>query len=174
MKLNVGCGRNLLEGWINLDKTGGDIKADLNERLPFEDNSATHILMSHVLEHIQNPLPMMEELYRIAKPGCLMVVACPYGSSDDAWEDPTHVRPIFASSTLFFSQPAYWKADYGYRGDWRTNEIHFKMRHAYTDQEILTFRNLVSEIVFQLEAIKPARAQDKSLLDSPRIFKVTP
>ena len=82
------------------------------ERLPFEDNSATHILMSHVLEHIQNPLPMMEELYRVAKPGCLMVIACPYGSSDDAWEDPTHVRPIFASSTLYFSQPAYWKADY--------------------------------------------------------------
>jgi predicted SAM-dependent methyltransferase len=98
-KLNVGCGRSTLPGWINLDGYalhGVDIVADLEQcvgsPLPIASDSISEFLLSHVLEHIQNALPMMQELYRIAVPEAIMTVRVPYGSSDDAFEDPTHVR----------------------------------------------------------------------------------
>ena len=128
LRLNVGCGRTLLPDWINLDVRplpGVDLVADLDGRgsagpaaapLPLPDGSVEEFLLSHVLEHIREPLPMMEELWRVAAPGARMTVRCPYGSSDDAWEDPTHVRAIFLQSFGYFSQPYYWRADYGYRG----------------------------------------------------------
>ncbi len=65
----------------------------------------------------------MQELHRIATPNAAVTFNVPYGSSDDAFEDPTHVRPMFMNSFLYFSQPAYWRADYGYRGDWQTEKI---------------------------------------------------
>ena len=129
-KLHVGCGRNIMESWINLDIAdlpGVDIVADLdnckNVKLPLGNDSIDEFFVSHVIEHIRNPLDMMEELHRVASPDALAVFRCPYGSSDEAFEDPTHVRQYFLNSFGYFSQPFYWRADYGYRGDWITEKI---------------------------------------------------
>jgi len=136
MKLNIGCGRTPLKGWLNVDCMAAvgedsivDIIANLDAdqvKLPLEDDSCDEFLLSHVLEHINKPLPLMEELHRIAKPGALAVVRCPYGSSDDAWEDPTHVRPYFMNSFGYFSQPFYWRAQYDTMGyyDVFSNRVH--------------------------------------------------
>src|SRR5258707_938576 len=79
VRLNVGCGRNILPGWINIDMAplpGVDIVTDLEDckrqRLPLEDGSADEFFLSHLIEHIRQPLPLMEELHRIAKPDALM------------------------------------------------------------------------------------------------------
>jgi len=65
---------NILPGWINIDRTplpGVDIVTDLEDctrqRLPLEDGSADEFFLSHLIEHIRQPLPLMEELHRIAK-----------------------------------------------------------------------------------------------------------
>ncbi|PGT95614.1 methyltransferase domain-containing protein, partial [Bacillus cereus] len=91
--------------------------------LPFDDNSIDEFLAVHLLEHIQRPLDLMEELHRIAKQNAIMVCNVPYGSSDDAFEDPTHIRQFFLNSFTYFSQPIYWRADYGYRGDWLIEKL---------------------------------------------------
>lgn len=118
MKLNVGCGRNTLEGWLNLDSQalpGVDIIADLDAcdsvPLPLAYDSVEEFLLSHVLEHIPNVLPMMQELHRVARHDARMVIRVPHGASDDAFEDPTHVRQLFHGSFGYFSQPYYWRAD---------------------------------------------------------------
>ena len=111
VRLNVGCGRSILPGWINLDMNpvaGIDIVADLEqcrlERLPLDDGSVDEFFLGDVLEHIRQPLPLMEELHRIAKPGARMTIRCPYGASDDAFEDPTHARPVLPQQLrLFFA-----------------------------------------------------------------------
>jgi hypothetical protein len=130
------------------------------------------MLMSHVIEHITNVLPMMEELYRVAKPDAELVIRCPYGSSDDADEDPTHVRRMFHGSFLAFSQPYYWRADYGYRGDWVVGDIQLLVPHelhkgagakAMFDR-IQHRRNQVVEMVAVLRAVKPQRSQERSLM----------
>jgi hypothetical protein len=119
----------------------------------------------------------MEELHRIAKPNAKAVFRVPYGSSDDAFEDPTHRRQLFLNSFQYFSQPLYWRADYGYRGDWLTEKIELIVeadRHQEeTVEEIMwqvhTFRNIVKEMVVELRAIKPIREPNKELQIQPKI-----
>jgi SAM-dependent methyltransferase len=183
-KLHLGCGRDVLQGWINLDSVpleGVDIVANLDEckttKLPFENDSIDEFLAGHVIEHLHNCLSFMEELHRIAKPNAKAVFRVPYGSSDDAFEDPTHVRQYFLNSFQYFSQPLYWRADYGYRGDWLTEKIDLIVEadrhHGETPEEIMwqvhTFRNIVKEMVIELRAIKPIREQKKELQVSPKI-----
>ncbi|XMA23514.1 methyltransferase domain-containing protein (plasmid) [Bacillus bombysepticus] len=178
-KLHLGCGRNILEGWINLDIApleGVDVIANLNhcktKPLPFDDNSIDEFLAVHLLEHIQQPLDLMEELHRIAKQNAIMVCHVPYGSSDDAFEDPTHIRQFFLNSFTYFSQPIYWRADYGYRGDWLIEKlilvIDAEKYKGKTAEEILhdvhKYRNVVMEMIIELKAIKPIREAKRKLL----------
>lgn len=177
IKLNVGCGRNTLAGWINIDRVelpGVDIITQtMHYSLPMlKDNSVDEFLLSHVIEHIHETLPFMQELYRIAKPGAKMTIRTPYGSSDDAWEDQTHVRPYFINSFLYFSQPAYWRADYGYRGDWQIKEIALRASPHYKPEMLFLYRNQVAEMVAKLEAIKPMRAPQRELQESPRVMVI--
>lgn len=170
MKLNLGCGRNILPDYTNVDSVwspGVDVVADLN--LPrslyvIEDDSVDEMLLSHVIEHINKPLIMMEELYRVAKPYANIIIRCPHGASDDAAEDPTHVRFMYPGSFGYFSQPYYWRADYGYRGDWEIESTHLWLAKslasvppAMQEMAVREMRNQVREMVCIMRAIKPAR-----------------
>ncbi|ESS66648.1 glycosyl transferase family 2 [Methyloglobulus morosus KoM1] len=183
-RINLGCGRNNLPGWINLDSMalpGVDVVADLEacatQPLPFEDNSIGEFLLSHVLEHIHNTLPLMQELWRIAKPNALMTIRIPHGGSDDAWEDPTHVRAYYANSFGYFSQPFYWRADYGYRGDWRVDKLTYVVNREgnahLSAPEIIAKaqaqRNVVQEMIVELSPVKPIREPKRELQDGFQI-----
>ncbi|MCM3197187.1 class I SAM-dependent methyltransferase [Priestia megaterium] len=183
-KLHLGCGKTILEEWINLDimeQQGVDVVADLEKcaeiPLPFEDNSIDEFYASHLIEHIQHTLPMMQELHRIAKNDAKAVFRLPYGSSDDAYEDPTHVKQYFLNSFGYFSQPYYWRADYGYRGDWNTEKISLLVdQEVYKDksfheiyEDVMKKRNIVTEMVVELRAIKPIRHPKRELQKQPFI-----
>ncbi len=183
IKLNVGCGRNILDGWTNLDCAdlpGIDIVADIDRcadaPLPIEDNSVEEFLLSHVIEHIRHPLPLMQELHRVAKPNATMIIRVPYGSSDDAFEDPTHVQQYFEGSFNYFSQPFYWRADYGYRGDWQPEIVQLivdqQNNHDLTADQIMekvkVLRNQVKEMIVKLVAIKPIREPKGELQQKPQ------
>ncbi|MVN86718.1 methyltransferase domain-containing protein [Deinococcus sp. HMF7620] len=188
VRLNVGCGRTILPGWLNLDiqhLPGVDVVADLEAcrttPLPLEDESVDEFLLSHVIEHIRDSLAMMQELYRVATPEARMVIRVPHGASDDAFEDPTHVRQFFQQSFGYFSQPYYWRADYGYRGDWEVEQIQLFVRQADwpdttrvspTDMlhRINRERNLVTEMVVTLYPVKPMREPLRDLQQVPTII----
>jgi SAM-dependent methyltransferase len=182
-KLNLGCGKTVLPDWINLDKVplaGVDVIVDLDKcqevKLPFDNDEIDEFFASHVIEHLHHPLAFMEEIHRIAKPSAKAVFRVPYGSSDDAFEDPTHVKPYFLNSFSYFAQPYYWFADYGYRGDWLI-EKRILWVDANTHQgknaeqimfEVKTFRNIVKEMIVELRAIKPIREPKQELwVESP-------
>jgi phosphatidylethanolamine/phosphatidyl-N-methylethanolamine N-methyltransferase len=43
-------------------------------RLPFEDNSFDHILVSHVITVVSDPVKLIGEIRRVGKPGCRIVI----------------------------------------------------------------------------------------------------
>jgi len=183
-RLNVGCGRNIREGWVNLDTTalpGVDLVCDLEnlreKPVDLPDETVEHFLLSHVIEHIRDSLGLMQELWRLAIPGAVAVIRVPHGGSDDAWEDPTHVRSYFLGSFEYFSQPCYWRADYGYRADWQPEKIHLtvdKKRCEGLDfmqifRKIQYERNLVTEMICELRAVKPMRKPSPDPRAQPQI-----
>ena len=183
-RLNVGCGQDIRDEWINLDQIelpGVDVVANLDQcaqtPLPLDDNSIDEFLLSHIIEHVAYPLPMVQELYRIARPGARAVIRIPHGASDDAYEDPTHVRQYFHGSFGYFSQPYYWRADYGYRGDWKVEKTELYVPAAGNEgvaaDEIMikvnTLRNQVVEMVVELSAVKPARPPSRDLQTAANI-----
>lgn len=69
MKLNLGCGKDKKEGYVNIDSSD-EVKPDKIWNLektpfPFRENSVEEIIAEHVLEHIKNFIPLMHELRRI-------------------------------------------------------------------------------------------------------------
>jgi len=177
-KLNVGCGRNIKEGWVNLDSAalpGVDLVCDLErvreKPIALPDDSVDQFLISHVIEHIRDSLGLMQELWRIAIPGAIALIRVPHGGSDDAWEDPTHLRAYFPGSFGYFSQPFYSNADYGYRADWNPDKltllVHRSRCAGLTAQQIINKsqieRNVVKEMLCELRAVKPMRERRPEL-----------
>ena len=83
IKLHLGCGRNLLEGWINTDfntaKFQGSDFLDVTEKFPYDDNSVDYIFSEHMIEHIsyQDGKFMLEESFRVLKSGGKIRISTP-------------------------------------------------------------------------------------------------
>ena len=88
-KINIGCGTDYRCKWINLDfdkEIKTDVFFDLREikngkQIPFKDKSFDLILLSDVLEHFFNPIPILEEMVRICKIGGIIEIKVPYGEN---------------------------------------------------------------------------------------------
>ena len=80
-RLNLACGPNRKEGWINIDLTDtADLKLDLRERLPFSSESVEVIYSEHFVEHLNYPgelLFFLRECYRVLVTGGSFSVSVP-------------------------------------------------------------------------------------------------
>ena len=97
MKLNIGCGKDLKEGYVNLDVVdyGGNQIHDLNKfHYPVEENTFDEIYASHILEHLDNFHNTVSELYRIAKPDGIIIVYAPFFLNTKYFGEPDHKIPF--------------------------------------------------------------------------------
>jgi len=103
LRLNLGSGRKTYTGFINVDKvnlTETDLQWDLEKLpLPFNDNSVAEIVCEHTLEHLGNFIELVEDLYRITKPGGRWRIVVPYYKYEGTFRDPTH-KCFFSENTF--------------------------------------------------------------------------
>lgn len=112
MKLDIGCGKNKKEGFFGVDIVkfpGVDKVVDLRKRWPWKKNSIEEINCSHFLEHFDamERAHMVNEAYRVLKPGGTMTVVVPYGLSERAYGDPTHKWPPVVSFWFYYLRKSW-------------------------------------------------------------------
>ena len=98
MKLNIGCGNKKIEGYLGVDKfkcDAADYICDIeNEKLPFEDNTITAIILDNVIEHFNDIPKVINELVRVSRKGTTIKIITPHFSSLKSWIDPTHLHHL--------------------------------------------------------------------------------
>jgi len=112
MKINMGCGQNKFEGYLNVDKfeeCSPDLKIDLELfPWPIDTNAAEEVLFIHCLEHLGQKsevfFEIIKETYRISKGDAKIVIVVPHPRHDHFLGDPTHVRVINPMILSLFSK----------------------------------------------------------------------
>lgn len=186
MVIDIGCGTRKLKDAVGVDAIplpGVDVVHDLRQRpYPFPSNYADEIRLSHVLEHMPDPIATLEEVWRISKPGGRIHIRVPHYSGPYAWKDPTHVRCFTTESFDYFGSNAY---SYYTHARFRVRSIRLKYfmepshraifnlwaacvqwfldRHrTFSERYLLFLIGGIDEIQVLLETIKeePGRAPD--------------
>jgi SAM-dependent methyltransferase len=127
--LDVGCGTGWLAdhfpNYTGIDGSADAVAAasarsrnvvhgDLDSPLPFADSSFDAAVLKDVLEHVSDPVALIEEVRRVLRPGATV-----FASSPDAqrwvWDDYTHRRPFTRKSMrLLFADRGFEVLRVGY------------------------------------------------------------
>lgn len=101
IKLNVGCGTDYKESWVNIDNNSDDniekldLNFDMRNPLPYKDGSVDFIFNEHFFEHltVDEGQAAMKDLMRVLRPGGVMRIAMPdlelaiQAYLDKGWKD---------------------------------------------------------------------------------------
>ena len=141
-KLHIGCGKNHLDGWVNIDVFPAPLAMNVLWGLPFADGSARYVFVSHMLEHLFFPRdvkPFLAELRRVLAPGGTVRIVVPdveqcieayvnndrtfFGNRREAWpwwpENPTRLEDFLAYAGAG-AEPAYLFESHKYGYDFET------------------------------------------------------
>jgi predicted SAM-dependent methyltransferase len=100
LKLNIGCGTSVVEGWVNIDNSPsillsrlpfgrrifrtpdwprGVRRADVRKGIPFPDSSVSIVYSSHTFEHFtyEESLAVSRECFRVLSPGGILRIVVP-------------------------------------------------------------------------------------------------
>lgn len=81
MKLDIGCGKDKLEGYVGVDlyEESADIKDDITTLYRFSDNSIEEVRAFHLLEHLfeKDIKKSLESIFRVLKPRGRAVIEVP-------------------------------------------------------------------------------------------------
>ena len=141
---------------------------------PFQDCEFNEIWAEHVLEHIDDLVKVMEELWRIVKPDGAIKILVPAWTAWQAYTDPTHKHfftrgsfDFWDSSTLlgrergyYFSQKAKFKVEkkqIRFRGPfYRFFQILFNKNYNFYKRYLLWIFP-ANDICFELKVIKDGK-----------------
>ncbi len=101
--VNLGCGPSPLAGWINVDIARGpqvDLVWNLQQGLPFADNSCSAIFSEHVIEHLtkQDGEQLLRECHRVLQKGGVLRISTP---------DAGRFLRSYAGDREFLSHPSF-------------------------------------------------------------------
>lgn len=108
--LDLGCGKKKRVGSIGVDysdRHNADVIHDLNIfPYPFDNDSIDKVYLDNVLEHLAEPMRVMEEVHRITKPGGGVKVIVPYFRSVWAFIDPMH-KTFYTVDSFAYYDPRH-------------------------------------------------------------------
>jgi len=139
IKLNLGCGKDYRPGWYNIDispEFNPDILHDLSTGIPFDDDTVNFVYAHHFLEHIEDTIFIMNEIWRVCRDGAKVEIEVPHQSSLMAFADPTHKRIFNEESFKYYCSNAehYWiHESYGIKCDFtlKNQKVLKHKRHGY-------------------------------------------
>lgn len=107
--VNVGCGRNGMAGWVNVDSSdapGVTCIYDCRRRIPLPSRSAKAIFTEHLLEHLdyEEEAPvLLAECRRVLRPGGVIRIVVPDGRKylttylNGGWDEMRSFSPLAAN-----------------------------------------------------------------------------
>ena len=105
-KLDVGCGKYKHAGCVGMDRValiGVDVVHDMNcFPWPFKSDEFSYVRLSHVIEHCDSIVQMMEEVYRVVCNGAIVEVTTPHYTDPISWKDITHKWHLSTKSFEYF------------------------------------------------------------------------
>ena len=131
-KLNLGCGHDTRDGWVNLDSAelpGVDVVHDLSVvPLPFADETFSEVLCQDVLEHVDFAT-VLGDLHRILVPGGRVTIRSPHFTSRAVYVDPTHRAAFSVDTFAFFARES----------DYASRSYYFDFQFASVESARITF-----------------------------------
>jgi hypothetical protein len=108
-KLNFGCGKDIKEGWDNVDMQEGlGVRSfNFNEfPYPLKNDEYNFILIKHVLNFVDEADKCLYELWNKCKPNAIIEIILPYYNNKGAYND-IQAKHYFSDSTfkVFIVQP---------------------------------------------------------------------
>ena len=119
----------------------------VTDPLPFADHTFESVSAYDVIEHIPRQMYMngamaypfinlMNEIYRVLKPGGLFLATIPGYPHPEAFQDPTHVNIVTQRTAEYFSGSSAPARMYGFNGNFKIVTNRFDVRNNYYDTNI--------------------------------------
>lgn len=161
LKLNVGCGKNIKSGWINIDlfSKAADFHLDVREDLPFPDEAASFVYSEHFFEHLEFPeqaMKFLRESWRVLIPGGVFSVGVP----DTEW--PLRAYVTGDEEYFRFARGASW---YPKWCNTRMHTVNFHFRQNAEHKYAYDFETL-ARVLDESGFVSIARRPFNSNLDS--------
>ena len=106
------------------------------EAIPYPDLHFDSVSAYDFLEHVPRILmtadaastrfpfiELMNEIWRVLKPGGLLYASTPHYPHPSAFQDPTHVNILTVESHIYFTRPALLARMYGFQGDFSVRRV---------------------------------------------------
>ncbi len=103
--LNIDLDPSVLQGNEGLS-VAGDAAT-----LPFRSDTFDGAILKDVLEHVTDPVAVLSEVARVARPEARIIVTVPRAIPRAVWADPTHLRGFTKRSLCWTLEMAGWLVD---------------------------------------------------------------
>ncbi len=169
LQIDLGCGIHKTDNFIGVDICPGpgvDIVADLSKKFPFDDNSVDEIKAHDIIEHLQDRIHTMNEIWRVCKPGAKVDIRVPSTDGRGAFQDPTHISFWNINSFLYYCSefPAYLELcrKYGFKGEFKS----VKLEHEESPGGVI-------HVKAELLVVKPISDLNKHEITGNSHFTIT-
>jgi SAM-dependent methyltransferase len=189
LHLDLGCGPVPRNPYAQQVVYGVDLRAGLasehavmikaanlcSQPIPFEDSFFDSVSAYDFLEHIPRVtigadgstrfpfIELMDEIWRVLKPGGMLYAQTPAYPSSKAFQDPTHVNIITDRTQMYFTEPKLLARMYGFHGTFKkVRQVRIDPQLVYEPESFLRvirrgFRRIFrrnSHLIWEFQALK--------------------